>query len=329
LYFGSDFIAQSWLGDVRTVHSIQLLAVSLPFLVMCSILHGYFTAVRRTYKSAVSLIFEQFTRITVTALALTLFFATDVESACLCVVAGGVIAEIISFLFCYILYRIDRRKLTRKANRPAKLNRRIFSIAIPVALSSYVRSGLLTVEHLLIPKGLLKYGYNSAQALAAYGVISGMVFPVIMFPSALLFPFGDLLIPELAGYFSSGAREKISRLTRKVFHITLIFSVGISTILWVCAEDLGQLLYSNADAAFYIKVLSPLVTVMYLDHLADGILKGIDQQNSVMAYNLLDSSLSVILVLTLVPAIGINGYVITIYITDFVIFSRSLRAVNI
>ena len=40
----------------------------------------------------------------------------------------------------------------------------------------------------------------------------------------------------------------------------------------------------------YIRILSPLVPVMYTDTVTDGMLKGLDQQIQSMRYNIIDSA---------------------------------------
>ena len=62
----------------------------------------------------------------------------------------------------------------------------MLAIAVPVAASSYLRSGLNTAEQMLIPWGLKKYGLSENLALGEYGMIGGMVMPVIMLPAVLV-----------------------------------------------------------------------------------------------------------------------------------------------
>ena len=43
-----------------------------------------------------------------------------------------------------------------------------------------------------------------ASPLAAFGTVTGMVFPVLMFPACILFGLAELLIPELARCAAGG-----------------------------------------------------------------------------------------------------------------------------
>ena len=62
--------------------------------------------------------------------------------------------------------------------------------------------------------------------------------------------------------------------------------------------------------------MAPLVFLMYLDHISDGMLKGLDKQNYVMRVNIIDASLSVIFAVILIPKFGIYGFIASIYICE-------------
>jgi stage V sporulation protein B len=64
--------------------------------------------------------------------------------------------------------------------------KRIFKIAIPISITSYIRSGLSTLKQLLIPIGLEKFGMSYDLAFSNYGMIAGMVMPILFLPSILI-----------------------------------------------------------------------------------------------------------------------------------------------
>ena len=82
------------------------------------------------------------------------------------------------------------------------------------------------------------------------------------------------------------------------------------------SDALGMRIYNSIDAGELLRVMSPLVIFMYLDHISDGMLKGLDKQNYVMKVNIFDASLSVIFAILLVPRFGIYGFVASIYVCE-------------
>ena len=68
---------------------------------------------------------------------------------------------------------------------------------------------------------------------------------------------------------------------------------------------------------WYIKIIAPLIPLMYLDNVIDNILKGLGKQVSVMMCNILDLIVSVSFIYFLLPIFSTNGYIIVLYIYLF------------
>ena len=312
----APFAGRHWLGDERTIRPLYLLSVSLPFLALSSALNGYFMAVRRVAKSASAHVFELIVKVLVTTIALKQYADRGMEYACMAVVGGGSVAEICSFFYLYTLYSFEKRRKANKREQEKQYTRRLLYMALPLAISSYLRSGLLTLEHLLVPRGLKKYGASAASSLAQYGVVHGMVMPILLFPSAVLGAFSGLLIPELTEFQKCKNERQICRIATKALRTTLFFSMGAAGVFLFFAEEIGMAIYRSGDAGLFIRFLVPLVLVMYTDHVVDSMLKGLNQQVYSMRYNIIDSAVSVVLIYTFLPRFGVNGYIAVIFITE-------------
>ncbi len=322
----SGHIASSWLGDIRALRSLRILALSLPPLAVSNALSGYFSAVRRVVKNAVTNILEQFIRIFLTATLLVCVSGGGIEAATVAIVTGTLISEFLAFAVSLILYLFDIRKVKNMTAPPSSgISGRLIRMAVPIAVSSYIRSALLTIEHILIPKGLVKNGASSEEALSSYGVISGMVFPVIFFPMAFLTAFTGLLVPEVTRYKETDSRRSIEYVTSRIMKITVIFSVGVAGLFAYYSQTLGMLLYDSAEAGKYIRVFAVLIPVMYIDNTTDAILKGLGEQVASMRYNIIDAFVSVVLVFFLLPPFGIKGYVVVIYVSEILNAALSVR----
>lgn len=317
LYTNSDFIARFWLRDIRVVSSLRTLSVSMPFIAVSEAISGYFMAVRRLAKSSSAKVLEQAINITFTIIALESFIHKGIEYACLCIVAGGSIAEISSFIYVYILYVLDKRRYRSKSTKKG-LYRQLLSISLPVAASAYLRSGLLTIEHLMIPRGLEKSGMSSNAALSGYGQVHGMAIPVLLFPSAILRSLSSLLVPELSECRRRGHTRQINHIASRIIKIAMLFAICISGIFFFFSTEISSIIYKNGEVGIYIQLLAPLTIVMYVDGIVDGMLKGLNQQVYSMNFNIIDSAVSIILLFFLLPRYGIMGYIAVIYISELI-----------
>ncbi len=313
------------LKDERTVLSLRALAISLPFIALSSSFSGYFAAVRRVSKSAAAQVGEQFLKISLTVMALTYLAPDDLETTCLFVVLGSVLADFCSFLFslCFFLFDLKKHNKAKATHLPENLTKKLLAIGLPIAFSSYFRSALVTVEHLLIPRGLLAFGLTQTEALAEYGILEAMALPMIMFPYAFLTPFCNLLVPEVAEKRAAEKEREVRKIAGKALTFVAIFGIGTAGILITLSERIGAILCSSPEAAVYIALLAPLVPIMYADTTVDSLLKGLDEQLYSMRVNIFDSLLSVGLALVTVPLLGIKGYILNIVICELVNFALS------
>ncbi len=320
----APFICEYCIHDIRALSSLNILAPGLPALSVTSALTGYFNAVRRASKSASAQILEQFFRIALTVRLLS-GVGNTVETSCFFICLAVMLSEFVVLVYGMILYLIDlsRCKNDAKTSKVA-ISASMLKIALPVAFSSYIRSALVTIEHMLIPRGLRKSGTSPERALASYGTLHGMALPAVLFPQAFLSSLSVLLVPEVAELRVNGNFEKIRSVLSRTFRITLWFSVGVSGIMLCFSYELGKMLYDSVEAGAYIRLLAPLIPIMYIDSTADSILKGMNEQLYSMRINILDAFMSVLLVTLLIPRFGIAGYLVTIFVSEILNTSMSI-----
>lgn len=311
LYFG-DFIGTYFLRDARTSFSLKLIGISLPYLSMSACIGGYFTAENKIVYYSFCQISELLIRMSVTVFLLEKVISPTAANTCAAITFGGCAGEIISFAISFVLYIRDKKY----APASGKTNAKVVKTALPLAVSSYVRSGLSSAEHMLIPPGFEKFGMSRKEALEKYGIVHGMAMPVIMFASAFLNSAASLIIPKLSGCAAKKETNRINYIVGGTFKYTMIFSIYISIIMLVFGDLISATVYKNPEISLYIKLLAPLAAVMYLDNSVDGMLKGLNEQVKSMEYNIIDSGISLILVCILIPHFGIGGYMIVIFISE-------------
>lgn len=321
----ADFITIKCLHNKIRKNVIYLICIALPFISMSSAVNGYFTAVRRVYKNSIAKFFEEFVKIVCTAVLLKSIMPSGIDYACYSLILGDVISEVLSFFALYILYKFDKRKnlLESRYKDLDSYNKRILRITVPVALTSYLRSGLSTLKQLLIPSNLQKSGMNSSNSLISYGIVNGMAMPIIMFPVILVTSFSGLLVPEFSRYYVEKKYKKIKSVSTLILCCTLAFSIIVSIFIFIFSNFLSSTIYHKLEIAKYLRILSPLVIVMYLDIVIDSILKGLDAQVSVMAINVFDCIISIAFIYFFVPILGFSGYIISIFISEVIDFSLS------
>ncbi len=322
LLFFSNLISNSWIDNPQTALPLKILALSLPFVAMSSALGGYFTATEKIPQYSIIQIFEQIFKIVIVINLIRKYSSLGAAYSCIAIVTGMTASEIFSFTLSLILKRLTT---PQKSDMPTVNIFKILRISIPDAAGTCARNILLTVEHLLIPKGFIKSGVNSDIALSKYGTIHAMAMPVLLYPSAVLSSLSSLLVPDLAKRNEIGDINGIKASVKRNLKRTVIFSIICSVFFFIFALAISKAIYKTNEAAEYIRILSPLIPIMYTDIITDGMLKGLDQQIYSMRYNIIDSALCVILVYFLLPVYEIKGYIFILYISEIINFAFSIN----
>ena len=326
LFLLSPILGEHLLCDVRSIKPLRILSLTITPIAICSCISGYFTAVRRVRANAALQIVAQFAKIGATLVFLSTFSNHDPETACIALVLGGAVAEFLSLTISYILYRMDRRRLKAAYNQESKasVSGGLLSITLPVTFSACIRSLLSMLQHVLIPRGLKSSGKSWSDALSSYGALHGMAMPLILFPSAFISSFAGLLIPEIGECVVQNNNSRLARASSRALTLSLIFSIGVSGIMLFFSKELGMLIYNSEETALYIRIMAPLIPVMYIDGTVDAILKGTGHQVYSMNVNIADALTACLFALFLIPKLGIWGYIISIYATEILNTTLSL-----
>ena len=320
----SPIISTIWLNNKVSSIPFYLITIGLPAISISSVINGYFSAVRKAYKSAISQVLELLVKIIISIILLQYFSLNSVEIVCICLILADVISEVFSCTFLFVLYKIDRSFFNKRTKVTGiSYKRKILSITLPVSITSYIRSGLSTLKEFIVPNRLVLFGFPYSLALSEYGRITGMALPVIMFPTVFIGSFSSLLIPEFSSLMAKGYKKRIMNVSHKIFMIATCFSIFVSVICFTFANNLSLAIFQNLECAKYIRMLSPLILLMYLDNIIDNMLKGLNRQFKVMLCNIADLVITISLLYILLPKLGITGFIISMYVSEIFNFTVS------
>lgn len=323
-------ISKYLIGDTRAALSLKILCLGLPFMGVCSCVRGYFLARRSTLSPSVCQIAEQLVRMAVIIFLINKYAHMGLTYTCAAVLLGDSVAEAVSCLLIWIFYKLDFKKLRQTNDSPLKKRAafsEIFRISVPISTGRYLHTALRTAENLITPSCLLKYAGSKSSALEQFGMIKGMALPILLFPASLLSAVSTLLIPEITQSVTENKTHSVQNAVEKVFMVTSVTSFLIGGVFFTVAYQLGELVYGSAAVGYLIRALAPLIPFMYIDLIADGILKGLDEQTFLFKINVADSFIRVVLVVLLVPRFGMLGFLGVMFFSN--LFTSILAVIRI
>ena len=323
----ADQIAEKILKEPRCAQSLIFLSPSILFMGISYCIKGYFYASRKVLRPASSEFLEQAVKITAITKLLGMWLPKGIHHGCEAVFLGLSIGEFSSCFYLFILYIADTRLMPGKSSSKG-LASSIARIALPVTASSLASSALRMQEDVWIVSSLRKFGLAQADALSGYGIIHGMVMPLIVFPLTLMSSFLTLLVPEISRADGMRSKIRLQTLTARIYRFTVFFSFLVLCVLFIFADELSLFVYGVPKSAPTLRMLSLLCPIMFIDSVSCGILNGLGKQSSLLKYSISDSVLRLAMIYILIPKFGINALIFIIIASNIYTFSLTVGKVS-
>ncbi len=307
LYAGSEIIADRILLEPRCGSLLRLMALTVPISSLHCCISGYYYGLQKAYIPALAQLAEQAVRVISVFLISSVMTEQGQEVTVTVAVWGMVFGEFASLCFSGTSYLIRRQK-GREYHSPFLYLPKILTLALPLAATRLCLSLLQSAEAVLIPSRLKLYGLTDTQALSIYGVLTGMAYPFILFPSAVINSVSVMLLPDMAQSQSMGNQQRIDLTASRTVTCSLYLGILCTGLFLFYGTDMGEILFSSTLAGSYITTLAWLCPFLYLSTTLGSILNGLGQTRATFGHSIACLAAQLIFILILVPLIGIRGY---------------------
>lgn len=338
----SDFVAVHFLLEARTASMLRIIALSIPAGAVHSCINGYYYGIKKTMLPSSTQLIEQFMRffcvLAADFLARRSHTVPHINAAVVGLVVGECAAMLISLLAIYFRFYREEAVAGRSSlpcpNAGAGRHtlpcpnaagfgisrfhavRDLLVLAFPLTVSRIVVNLLQSVEAVAIPSRLCRYGYDSVTALSVYGVLTGMALPLLFFPNALTGSMSLLLLPMVSEADARGNTDAVKNTTLKTIYSCLLLGAACTLFFFLSGPFLGRFLFHSELAGRYIRSLSLLCPFLYLCTTLSGILHGLGKAVSVFFVNVFSLSLRLLFVFFLIPAFGIDCYILSMVLSQ-------------
>lgn len=318
LYYFAEYIGGNILNDNRTTLAMLYLAPSLPLIAISNCYKGYFYAVGKITKPAIIQVTEQLVRIFVIFAIMNAFLPKGLEYGCAAVAIGMTAEELFSLILTWFFYIFDKKPYKNSNVKAENMTFKILGIALPLSATSNLNSILRTVENTMIPARLLIYGLSAETAMSLYGMIKGMVLPLLFFPSSFLTSLSSILIPSVAGDNAASNEKKVSNTLSKVLHFTTISGILVVSVFVAFPTEIAIAVYNDSQVGLMIKIISYVCPFMYLNMVISSMLNALGEQMSSFKVNIIESVLKISIIYFFVPVYGFNAYLFSLFITTII-----------
>ncbi len=316
LYEGAPFLATHFLFEERTIAPLRILSFMFPFGAVTACCNGYYYGKSNSRCPAIAQLTEQLIRIGCAYFIVFTFHNLNFscELAVLVLVIGEAISALVSIL-SLVSSECRGYKISPKALHKSGL-KDISLLAFPLTFQRLIINLLHSFEATLVPFTLTQSGMTKAVALSHYGILNGMAFPFIFFPTALTGSLAVLLLPVV----SRANREDNKEYLNKVIRLSLTFSGGLgfacTALFLVTGNFLGNTVFHEPLAGDYIRILAWLCPFMYLSSTLGSILNGLGKIYQNFAISVISLCIKIGCLVLLVPTYGMPAYFFTLLVSQ-------------
>ena len=272
--------------DLRVLPSLLLFAPCIPVLGLSAIYNGYCYGSGNVFPPALSEILEQLLRFALSALLLLSLPGLTVAGRAAVPALATAAAEAAGLTL--VIFLVRRRPAGAAQLSPAQ--REILQLSLPLILSRLLTTMLRTASGALIPLRLMVSGLDHTAAMEAFGMLQGMVMPLLFLPGILtgaLGTVGTSAIAERSGY----ARR---RMTIVLFLPALLCGCAGTALLHSGSALISKHLYALPALSPLLRAASPLTLLFALQHAVNGVMSGLGLQKQLLLPALCSAVISLI-----------------------------------
>lgn len=317
VYTNAAFLATKVLKESSCTDSLRILAFAFPFCSISSSINGYCYGLKRPTVPATTQLFEQVIRVAAVCYMASRFTKSSAGMTCELAVMGIMIGEAGSMLYNLISLGMMKKPFASKKPCPkTPILKPLALFMLPLTGNHLVVSLLTSMEAILIPAMLRKYGLGSCEALSVYGVLMGMSIPFILFPSTVTNSLAVLLLPAISEANSEKDQRTINQTTQTCLKYCMIIGIFSTGIFIIFGQSLGEVFFHNAMAGRFLIILAWLCPFLYIATTLGSIINGLGKTYLTFVNTVTGLGIRILFILYMVPNKGIYGYLIGLLISE-------------
>lgn len=304
----------AWLlGDWRTLPAILTSAPLIALLGLCAVYTGWFYGRSDAKTPALSECAEQTVRC---ALSVALLMWLSGRSVAVTAALPG-LAEIAAGVAVWLLFRRSTPRLPRQRADPALVSQ-LLRLCAPTTASRLCQTALRTLNAVLLPVCLRRSGLTQAAATAQFGLLNGMIMPLLMLPGIVTGAICMVASPAVSR--QEGCPSRLRRTMRSLLMSSGAVGAAAMLMLYLGADFISTRLYSEPALAPLLRLMCPAALLMALQQVQFGLITGLGLQRRALTATIATSAVTLLLTAALcpLPALRLYGAAIASLVSAFI-----------
>ena len=222
-------------------------------------------------------------------------------------------AVVISYVFSFTLSLSLFFFRNGKMSTPKKELKTLFNASLPITSVRASTSLVTSSIAVLLPVMLIRAGLSEADALTVFGVVSGMVLPVLFVPSTIIGSLALVLVPELSEDFYKNNQKRLRANLSRGLKFSFLIACALIPFFFALGEDLGAFAFSQPMAGKMIKNSCLILLPMSLTMITNAMLNSMGFEKQTFLFYFIGAATLIASILFLPRFCGGYAYIIGLF----------------
>lgn len=309
------------LTDNRAVEIMIILIPSIIFSAIYAIFRGALWGRSDYFSCGLTELVEQIVRF-----ALTVFMLNSISDFFVATKYSAIAFNIACFasMILTILIYLKQSKLCFSFGE----YKNVFKSALPITGVRLANSLVQPLTTMIIPNMLILSGYTAKEAVASFGVIMGMTFPMLFVPMAVIGSISMVLIPTISTMMTKNDYSSIEKNITNSLEVATFISMLFIPLYLSVGDKIGVVLYNNLSSGIMLQISALCVLPITLCNLTGSILNALNLEVKSFVNYLIGSAVLFASLILFTPIVGVNSIVISFFISMGIISILNLKKIK-
>ena len=225
------------------------------------------------------------------------------------------LAELFSLLYLVFKYQQRKKRVPKEQQKTQRYPMEpLLAIALPSSGSRLFGTFTWFLEPIIFLRALAMSGVTAVAATSLYGIISGVLIPLLLFPSFIPYALSVVLVPAVSGAVASTNKGKLQERIHLSLRLSALTGAFAAAVFYIHGQALAEKLFHVTEGASFMTLLAPIFFFYYIQSPLYSILQATGDAKAGMMNSVYGgiAKLGVMFILASQPGLQVTGAVLAI-----------------
>ena len=331
LAFSKSGILNALFSDERCIPIFAIMVPGLIFTSVYAVIRGTFWANQQFLTYSIIEFLEE--SVMLIAGIILVNCAVDITKGVHMAGYAVLISYLFSFTVSIAVFFIRGGKLSLPFGEFSPL----IKSSAPITAMRTSTSFINTLVAVILPARLVYYGITSSDAVALFGKVFGMAFPLIFMPSTLIGSIALVLTPKISENYYSRQFYTLKSNAEKSLKFSCLIACIIIPVFLCLGQEIGSFIYSDSSVGVYVAKGAVIMLPLSISIISTSLLNSLNKERQTLLSFFAGASVMIICIYFLPPILGIDclilgmllNYTVTAIINVLMLYKQIPAKLNV